>query len=103
MPNDKNINIKESIQNLSRKNNEKVQYHPTVYRPWGSFEVLLTKKNYQVKKLIINPKVISCREKKIDSVQKAECHWIIVGSKAKKHRIKKHFCSLKLKKFKIWK
>ena len=56
MPNDKNINIKENVENLSKKNNEKVQYHPTVYRPWGSFEVLLTKKNYQVKRLIINPK-----------------------------------------------
>ena len=56
MPNDKNVNIKESVNKLSKKNNEKVLYHPNVYRPWGSFEVLLTKKNYQVKKLIINPK-----------------------------------------------
>ena len=50
MPNDKNVNIKDTIQNLSKKNNEKVLFHPNVYRPWGSFEVLLTKKNYQVKK-----------------------------------------------------
>jgi len=78
MPNDKNINIKESIQNLSRKNNEKVQYHPTVYRPWGSFEVLLTKKNYQVKKLIINPKQkISLQKHNYRSE-----HWVVVKGKA---------------------
>ena len=78
MPNNKNINIKESIQNLSKKNNEKTQYHPTVYRPWGSFEVLLTKKNYQVKKLIINPKQkISYQKHKYRSE-----HWIVVKGKA---------------------
>ncbi len=78
MPNDRNINIKESIENLSKKNNEKVQYHPTVYRPWGSFEVLLTKKNYQVKKLKINPKQkISLQKHKYRSE-----HWIVVKGKA---------------------
>ena len=79
MPNDKDINIKEDVQNLSRKNNEKVQYHPTVYRPWGSFEVLLTKKNYQVKKLIINPKQkISYQKHKYRSE-----HWVVVKGKAR--------------------
>ena len=78
MPNDKDINIKKDVQNLSKKNNEKVQYHPTVYRPWGSFEVLLTKKNYQVKKLIINSKQkISYQKHKYRSE-----HWIVVKGKA---------------------
>jgi mannose-1-phosphate guanylyltransferase/mannose-6-phosphate isomerase len=78
MPNDKDINIKENVERLSKKNNEKVQYHPTVYRPWGSFEVLLTKKNYQVKKLIINPnQKISYQKHKYRSE-----HWIIVKGKA---------------------
>ena len=78
MPNDKNINIKENVENLSKKNNEKVQYHPTVYRPWGSFEVLLTKKNYQVKRLIINPKQkISYQKHKYRSE-----HWIVVKGNA---------------------
>jgi len=78
MPNDKDVNIKENIQSLSKKNNEKVQYHPTVYRPWGSFEVLLTKKNYQVKRLIINPKQkISYQKHKYRSE-----HWIVVKGKA---------------------
>ena len=74
MPNDKNINIKKSIENLSKKNDEKVQYHPTVYRPWGSFEVLLTKKNYQLKRLKINPKQkISYQKHRYRSE-----HWIVV-------------------------
>ena len=78
MPNDKSINIKKSIQNLSKKNNEKVQYHPTVYRPWGSFEVLLTEKNYQVKKLIINPnQKISLQKHKHRSE-----HWVVVKGNA---------------------
>ena len=78
MPNDKNINIKKNIENLSKKNIEKVQYHPIVYRPWGSFEVLLTKKNYQVKRLIINPKQkISLQKHKYRSE-----HWVVVKGNA---------------------
>ncbi len=78
MPNDKNINIKENIENLSKTNNEKVQYHPTVYRPWGSFEVLLTKKNYQLKRLKINPKQkISYQKHRYRSE-----HWIVVNGSA---------------------
>ena len=78
MPNDKDINIKENVEILSKKNKEKVQYHPIVYRPWGSFEVLLTKKNYQVKKLIINPKQkISYQKHKYRSE-----HWIVVKGNA---------------------
>jgi len=79
MPNDKDVNIKENVEILSKKNNEKVQYHPKVYRPWGSFEVLLTKKNYQVKKLIINPKQkISYQKHKYRSE-----HWIVVKGNAR--------------------
>ena len=78
MPNDKNINIKDSIKNLSKKNNEKVLFHPNVYRPWGSFEVLLTKKNYQVKRLVINPKQkISLQKHKYRSE-----HWVVVNGLA---------------------
>jgi len=74
MPNDKNTNIKKNIEDMSKKNNEKVLYHPNVYRPWGSFEVLLTEKNYQVKKLIINPKQkISLQKHKYRSE-----HWVVV-------------------------
>tara|TARA_Y100000590_G_scaffold214633_1_gene243329 strand:- start:4863 stop:6290 length:1428 start_codon:yes stop_codon:yes gene_type:complete len=78
MPNDKNINIKESIEDLSKKNNEKVQFHPTVYRPWGSFEVLLTKKNYQLKRLIINSKQKISYQKHLYRSE----HWIVVSGKA---------------------
>ena len=52
---------------------------------------------------MIKPKLINCKEKKMDSVQKEECQCIIVGSKARKQRIIKHFCLLKLKNFKILK
>ena len=78
MPNDKNINIKESIEDLSKKNSEKVQFHPTVYRPWGSFEVLLTKKNYQLKRLIINSKQKISYQKHLYRSE----HWIVVSGKA---------------------
>ena len=87
MPNDKNVNIKESVNKLSKKNNEKVLYHPNVYRPWGSFEVLLTKKNYQVKKLIINPKQkISLQKHNYRSE-----HWVIVSGKATVTKNKKTY------------
>jgi len=87
MPNDKNINIKKSIENLSKTNKEKILFHPKVYRPWGSFEVLLTKKNYQVKKLIINPQQKISLQKHLYRSE----NWIIVQGKAKITKNNKNF------------
>ena len=87
MPNDKNINIKKSIESLSKTNKEKILFHPQVYRPWGSFEVLLTKKNYQVKKLIINPQQKISLQKHLYRSE----NWIIVQGKAKITKNNKNF------------
>jgi len=87
MPNKKNTNIKKSIENLSKVNKEKILYHPKVYRPWGSFEVLLTKKNYQVKKLIINPKQKISLQKHLYRSE----NWIIVQGIAKVTKNNKNY------------
>jgi len=79
MPNDKNTNIKRSIENLSKTNKETILFHPKVYRPWGSFDVLLTKKNYQVKKLIINPQQKISLQKHLYRSE----NWIIIQGRAK--------------------
>ena len=79
MPNNKSTNIKRSIENLSKTNKETILFHPKVYRPWGSFDVLLTKKNYQVKKLIINPQQKISLQKHLYRSE----NWIVVQGRAK--------------------
>ena len=91
MPNNQNINIKKAIKNLSKKNKEKILFHPKVYRPWGSFEVLLTKKDYQVKRLMVNPQQKISLQKHLYRSE----NWIIVQGYAGITRNKKFF---KLKK-----
>ena len=73
--------------NLSKTNKEKILFHPQVYRPGGSFEVLLTKKNYQVKKLIINPQQKISLQKHLYRSE----NWIIVQGKAKITKNNKNF------------
>jgi mannose-1-phosphate guanylyltransferase/mannose-6-phosphate isomerase len=87
MPNNKDTNIKKSIEKLSKINKEKILYHPKVYRPWGSFEVLLTEKNYQVKRLIINPKQKISLQKHLYRSE----NWIIIQGIAKVTKNNKNY------------
>ena len=48
------------------------------YRPWGTYEILITRKNYQVKKLILNPK----QSTSLQYHQYRSEHWIIVSGTA---------------------
>ncbi|OHD10967.1 MAG: mannose-1-phosphate guanylyltransferase/mannose-6-phosphate isomerase [Spirochaetes bacterium GWD1_27_9] len=49
-------NVKEIVQKLQSMNAKEAEVHATAYRPWGSYTVLDSGKNYQVKQLCINPK-----------------------------------------------
>ena len=80
-------NINNIVQKLIKDNRSEVNNHKKVYRPWGSFEVLLTKKNYQVKKLIINPQQKISLQKHLYRSE----NWIIVQGKAKITKNNKNF------------
>lgn len=53
--NRKSEHVKEIVQKLQESRSKEADTHPTVYRPWGSYTVLDSGKNYQVKQLMINP------------------------------------------------
>ena len=56
---DKNSTDKvENIVGKLREDNQNIcDFHQTVYRPWGSYTVIDTGKNYQVKQLTVRPKM----------------------------------------------
>lgn len=51
----KSESVKQVVQKLQENNAKEADAHLTVYRPWGSYSVLDSGKNYQVKQLMINP------------------------------------------------
>jgi len=78
LPKNKLKNLSAIIEKLSKKNIEETKNSLKCYRPWGSYEILKTSKNYQVKELIINPgNSISLQKHK-----KRSEHWVVVLGKA---------------------
>lgn len=47
--------VKEIVEKLKIDQREEAHTHPKVYRPWGSYEVLLEENNFKVKHLFIKP------------------------------------------------
>ncbi|HOV12853.1 MAG TPA: mannose-1-phosphate guanylyltransferase/mannose-6-phosphate isomerase [Spirochaetota bacterium] len=54
--NTKTENVKQVVQKLQELKSREADIHLTAYRPWGSYTILDSGKNYQVKQLMINPK-----------------------------------------------
>ncbi|AEH07374.1 mannose-1-phosphate guanylyltransferase/mannose-6-phosphate isomerase [Methanothermococcus okinawensis] len=71
--------IKEVFNTLKRKNDERVLYHKTVYRPWGSYTILDEGKFYKIKRITVLPgKKLSYQLHHHRSE-----HWIVVKGMAK--------------------
>jgi mannose-1-phosphate guanylyltransferase/mannose-6-phosphate isomerase len=43
------------IDKLKERKDERLEFHTTVYRPWGTFSILDEGPNYKVKRLVIYP------------------------------------------------
>ncbi len=72
-------NIKNLVEYLSANNFKEATENKKVYRPWGLYESIADGKNWQVKRLEINPKgKLSLQMHN----HRAE-HWVIVAGKAK--------------------
>lgn len=64
--------VKKIVKNL--ENHEKLHFHTTVYRPWGSFTILEEKDNFKVKRLTVHPnKILS-----LQSHNHRSEHWVVV-------------------------
>lgn len=47
--------IKKIIDKLKERDDERLKFHTTVYRPWGTFSILDEGPNYKVKRLVVYP------------------------------------------------
>ena len=70
--------VKHIVEKLKEQSRNEAITHLRVYRPWGSYETLDIGKNYQVKRLIVNPgKKLSLQLHN----RRAE-HWVVVKGTA---------------------
>lgn len=72
-------NVKNIVNALCEKNDEKAILHRKVYRPWGSYEGTDKDKRFQVKRIIVNPGQVLSLQK---HHHRAE-HWVVVSGTAK--------------------
>ena len=71
--------VKELLAGLKRDGRPESTTHLTVYRPWGSYQVLATADRFQVKRIVVNPGgVLSSQYHH----HRAE-HWIVVRGTAR--------------------
>lgn len=79
IPLDKAQQVKDLISAL--KNRDEIITHREVFRPWGSYDSVDSGKNYQVKRITVNPgSKLSLQRHKY----RAE-HWVVVDGNAKVH------------------
>lgn len=71
-------NIKQVVQILKQQNSDLVKFHSIVYRPWGSFSVLLESAFYKIKQIIVRPKKRLSLQKHFHRNE----HWIVVSGSA---------------------
>lgn len=70
--------VKRIVNRLKQENRPEVLLHSRVYRPWGSYESLVTAERFQVKRIIVNPgQTLSLQMHH----HRAE-HWIVVHGTA---------------------
>ena len=71
--------LKDFIKELDEKNIEEIKVNKKVYRPWGNYMSLIKEKNWQVKRLEINPN----SSLSLQLHYKRSEHWVVVKNKAK--------------------
>ncbi len=79
MDRDKTQGVKELLASLKRAGRPESSTHLTVYRPWGSYQILALAERFQVKRIVVNPGgVLSSQYHH----HRAE-HWIVVRGTAR--------------------
>jgi len=70
--------VKRIVNRLKAQNRPEVSQHRRVYRPWGSYESLVTSERFQVKRIVVNPgQTLSLQMHH----HRAE-HWVVVRGTA---------------------
>lgn len=79
VPVERSQEVKKLLEEMSCAGRQETETHVTVYRPWGSYESLVQRARFQVKRLIVNPgQVLSLQLHH----HRAE-HWVVVHGTAK--------------------
>lgn len=71
-------NVKKIVQILKEQNSDLVRFPSIVYRPWGSYQVLLEGTFYKIKQIVVKPKKRLSLQKHFHRNE----HWIIVSGSA---------------------
>jgi len=71
--------VKELVNQLKQKERPETDLHRQVFRPWGSYDSLENKENFQVKRLIVKPGAVLSLQK---HAHRSE-HWVCVRGKAR--------------------
>ncbi len=74
LPKKKLNTLSTMISKLSKKGIEEIKNSIKYYRPWGTYEILKTSKNFQVKQLTINPDSSISLQKH----EKRSEHWVVI-------------------------
>lgn len=75
---DKVQDVKRIVEALKAQQRPEISLHQKVYRPWGSYESLVTAERFQVKRIIVNPGAALSLQM---HYHRAE-HWIVVHGTA---------------------
>lgn len=70
--------IKDIVGLLKKQNNPLIKIHNLVYRPWGSYQVLLESKFYKIKQIIVRPNKRLSLQKHFHRNE----HWVVVSGSA---------------------
>jgi mannose-1-phosphate guanylyltransferase len=70
--------VKNIVEKLKKSASELTDIHPLAYRPWGSYEVLLSSSQYKVKQIIVQPGGKLSLQKHHHRNE----HWVVVSGKA---------------------
>lgn len=71
--------VKHIVQALKNAKRDEATVHKRVYRPWGSYESLVTAHRFQVKRIIVNPG----QQLSLQMHHHRAEHWIVVSGTAK--------------------
>lgn len=77
-PKDSSQKVKEVVSALKDKEDERIQLHQTVYRPWGSYTILENSKRHKIKNIIVFPH----KKLSLQMHHHRSEHWVVVEGMA---------------------
>lgn len=78
-PRDSSQKVKELVNELKNKNDERVFLHQTVYRPWGSYTILESSEHHKIKNITVLPE----KSLSLQLHHHRSEHWVIVKGMAR--------------------